>query len=133
MAIVAEGRTGRAYVAPNAEHMRAANVEAPAAVAETSLPDRALGFRVQQYGMTKHRDLFTPRQLVALTTFSDLVGEARQQLLADGASEDYANAVATFVALAVNKAVDRNTSLCTWESRMDRLRGTFGRQALPMV
>ena len=41
------------------------------------MPERALGFRVQEYGMTKWRDLFTDRQLVALTTFSDLVGEAR--------------------------------------------------------
>jgi hypothetical protein len=48
----------------------------------TDLPDQALGFRVQAYGMTKHRDLFTARQLVALTTFSDLVGEARERVCA---------------------------------------------------
>jgi putative DNA methylase len=50
---------------------------------ETDLPARALGFRVQEYGMTKWRDLFTPRQLVALTTLSDLVGEARETIQHD--------------------------------------------------
>ena len=48
-----------------------------------NLPKKALGFRVQEYGITKHRDLFTPRQLVALTTFSDLVLEARAKALED--------------------------------------------------
>jgi putative DNA methylase len=117
MAIVAEGRTGRLYVAPDGEHVRAANVEAPASVAETSLPERALGFRVQQYGMTRHRDLFTPRQLVALTTFSDLVGEARQQLLADGATEDYANAVATYLALRCDRLAERSSTICFWHTQ----------------
>ena len=63
------------------------------------------------------RDLFTPRQLVALTTFSDLVGEARDRVLADGGDESYADAVATYLAFAVDKAADRNTSLCTWDKR----------------
>ena len=40
--------------------------------------------------LTTYRDLFTPRQLVALTTFSDLVGEARERVLADGGDETYA-------------------------------------------
>jgi hypothetical protein len=51
-------------------------------VSEPDLPEKALSFRVQVYGMTRHRDLFTNRQLVALTTFSDLVGEARDRFAA---------------------------------------------------
>ena len=132
MAIVAEGHSGRLYIAPDGEHVRAANVEAPASVAETSLPERALGFRVQQYGMRRHRDLFTPRQLVALTTFSDLVGEARQQLLADGATEDYANAVATYLAFALDKCADYWNTIATW-SVDGFIRNCFARQAIPMA
>ena len=67
MAIVAEGDRGRVYLAPNPEHEAAARRAKPHDVPETDLPAKALGFRVQEYGMIKWRDLFTPRQLVALT------------------------------------------------------------------
>ena len=83
MAIVAEGVRGRVYLAPTAD------AEAIAAQAEpTWMPDveflqQALGFRVGNYGLTKWSDLFTSRQLVALTTFSDLVGEARERIRQD--------------------------------------------------
>lgn len=82
MAIVTEGSNGRNYHAPTPEHENIAQVAIPANAPNTDLPEQALGFRVQLYGMTKHRDLFTPRQLVALTTFSDLVAEARAQIRA---------------------------------------------------
>jgi len=76
MAIVAEGTRGRVYLSPDALNEKIARDATPQDVPETDLPEKALGFRVQEYGMTKWRDLFTSRQLVALTTFSDLVGEA---------------------------------------------------------
>lgn len=138
MAIVAEGDRGRIYVAPNREHETVAAKAKPEGVPETDLPEKALSFRVQAYGMTRHRDLFTPRQLVALTTFSGLVREARELAIgharaAGRDAEPYGDAVATYLALGVDKAADRNTTLCSWESGMDRMRNTFGRQALPMV
>ena len=74
MAIVAEGE--RVYLSPTAEHEEAAREAKPNWKPDTNLPDKALGFRVQEYGMTQWGDLFTPRQLVALSTFSDLIGEA---------------------------------------------------------
>ena len=105
---------------------------------------------VKPYGMDRFDQLFTPRQLVTLAIFSDLVQEARGRVKLDatasGLSDDgkalsvtgigataYADAVATYLAFAVSKAADRNSSLCFWESPMNRLRGTFGRQVLPMV
>ncbi len=105
------------------------------------LPERALGFRVQEYGMTHHADLFTSRQLLALTTFSDLVMESARRITVDASGHDltddfvksYAESIKTYLAFAVSKAADRNTSLCSWENRMNRMRNTFGRQALPMV
>jgi putative DNA methylase len=141
MAIVAEGPHERVYLPPNAEHEAIAAQVQPHNVPETDLPERALSFRVQLYGMTKHRDLFTPRQLVALTTFSDLAAEAheRTQLdaLAVGLSGDeagaYADAVATYLAFAVDKMTTTNSSICTWQTKPTRLVAAFSRQAIPMV
>ena len=134
MAIVAEGKAGRMYVPPSKEHSTIASQAKPVGIPETDLPEQALGFRVQLYGMTKHRDLFSPRQLITLTTFSDLVSEASALVLADSNdNRAYSEAVATYLALAVDKAADRNTTLCAWESGMDRMRNTFTRQALSMV
>ena len=76
MAIVAEGDRGRVYLEPTEEQAVIAQSAMPQDSPETDLPERALGFRVQEYGMRKWRDLFTDRQLVALTTFSDLAVEA---------------------------------------------------------
>ncbi|EAX48519.1 protein of unknown function DUF1156 [Thermosinus carboxydivorans Nor1] len=150
MAIVAEGRNGRVYVGPDEEHVQTALAARPQNVPDTDLPEKALGFRVQQYGMTKHKDLFTPRQLVALTTFSDLVAAAREQVYQDavaaGMADDgtrlndggagaaaYADAVATYLALAVDKGADYWSSMCSWHTSGEKMRNTFGRQAIPMV
>jgi len=59
---------------------------------EVEFFQKALGFRIGNYGLTAWSDMFTPRQLVALTTFSDLVQEVRDQVrienIAGGLSED---------------------------------------------
>lgn len=150
MAIVAEGDRERVYLAPNEEHEQMAAKAEPHGVPETDLPEQALGFRVQGYGMTKHRDLFTKRQLLALTTFSDLITHARENVLEDaraaGVPNDnrplddggkgttaYADAIITYLAFGVDKMTDTNTTLCTWQINPPRLRATFGRQALPMT
>ena len=150
MAIVAEGARGRIYVTPGGPHERTATSAKPSWQPEGNLEPKALGFRVPEYGLTRWADLFTPRQLVALVTFSDLVRDARERALADATAAGlipdpaaladggcgaiaYADAVAVYLAFAVDKAADRNTTLCAWESGMDRMRNTFSRQALPMV
>jgi putative DNA methylase len=133
MAIVVDGKQGRAYADPNSAHEAVAKQAQPKWVPETDLPEKALGFRVQAYGMTKHRDLFTNRQLTALSTFSELIPEVHSQLIRDGATREYANAVVTYLAFAVDKMADTNCSLCSWQMDPPRLRATFGRQALPMT
>lgn len=150
MAIVAEGARGRVYLPPSEEHVRIAESAEPKWRPETTLPEQALGFRVQAYGMTHHADLFTPRQLVALTTFSDLVGEARERVLADAIAADmsddgigleavgsgataYADAVATYLGLANSRGSDYWSSICSWHAGRDTMRNTFARQAIPMV
>src|SRR6266571_6997294 len=150
MAIVAEGQRGRMYLSPNEEQETVASQAQPEGVPETDLPKQALSFRVQLYGMIKHRDLFTPRQLVALTTFSDLVQEARDKVLSDtnamslpvdgvslnnddNRTSAYADAVATYLAIALDKGADYWSSICSWHNGRDKVTHTFARQAIQMV
>lgn len=232
MAIVAEGRGGRVYLPPLPEHAAIAEKVQPAWKPEQELQGKCR-VSVPLYGMNTFGDLFTPRQLTALTTFSDLVGEARQKVLEDarasgvflpipnpsptrgegrhppipssfstmgegrdptdsqtssqeegredsphpqpfphkGGREDYpypqpfphkegrecppteslpsplmgegtgvratpesyANAVATYLAFAVDKGANYWSSFCAWHSNKDIIVSTFARQALPMV
>ena len=150
MAIVAEGRRTRIYLSPTRDHEVVAINAKPAWEPEGELYEKALGFRVPAYGLTRWADLFTSRQLAALTTFSDLVTEARGRVLDDARMADlpydptpiheggngvaaYADAVATYLALAVSRLTDIQNSLCTWELSKTQVRHLFGRQAIPMV
>ena len=105
---------------------------------------------VVEYGLTTWGDLFTDRQLVALTTFSDLVEEARKKVLADALAAGmdpeapriadggdgagaYADAVATYLGLCVSKLSNVSSSITSWMNDRGAFRETFARQALPMV
>lgn len=150
MAVVAEGNNGRIYLAPDSEQIHAAEVEEPDDVPISDLPEKALSFRVQVYGMKQHRQLFTNRQLTALTTFSELVGEAQQKAEADAVaagmnndhialaeggigSRAYGEAVGVYLGFSIDKMTDRGSSLCGWDTGRDGVTNTFGRQAIPMV
>src|ERR1022692_651681 len=130
-AVVIDHSDGRTYISTEPEIDQ--NIPQPLAPwLDQPLPANARWFSPPGYGLKTYRDLFTPRQLVALTTFSELVEEARKQAIADGATPEYSSAVATYLAFAVDKMCDTNTTLCTWQVDPPRLRATFGRQALPM-
>jgi putative DNA methylase len=150
MAVVAEGARGRVYLAPTAEHETIARQTQPQWKPETDIPPDRRSMFTPLYGLTKFGDLFTPRQLVALTTFSDLVGEAiarvRGDAIAAGLPDDsrsldeggsgttaYAQAVGVYLGLATDRMTDSHSSLVSWTTQRDTLRNTFVRQALPMV
>ncbi|WP_036310733.1 DUF1156 domain-containing protein [Micromonospora globosa] len=133
MAVVAEGSRSRVYLAPDEAQLRAAEAAEPRDVPDADIPDQALGFRVQAYGMTKWTDLFSRRQLVALTTFSDLVTEARARVIADGGSQEYADAIATYLGFLMSKLADWLSAFCSWMAPVEKVRDTFARQAIPMV
>jgi len=134
MAIVVEGKGGRLYLPPNEEQLTVSRMASPQWKPDAALPHNPRDFKTPNYGMRTFADLFTSRQLVALTTFSDLVGEARKRVLADSASDEaYANAAATYLGLGVSKVIDYNSSLVMWSPSRDQAKTTFTRQALPMV
>ena len=150
MAIVAEGARGRIYLSPTLEQQVAASSAVPDWKPETEFFQKALGFRVGNYGMTKWGDLFADRQLVALTTFSNLIAEVRKKIEADaqavGLSKDektlredgrgskaYSEAVAVYLSFVLDKCSDYWSAICSWHSSGEKMRNTFGRQAIPMV
>jgi len=150
MAVVAEGDRGRVYLAPTPDHESAALKARPEWKPETPLPADMRSHWTPPYGLTTYGDLFTARQLVALTTFSNLVQEAHERVqrdaLAAGLPDDamplrdggsgktaYAEAVEVYLGMAISKMSDAQSSLCRWKTTMDQSIATFGRQALPMV
>ncbi|BCO37717.1 DUF1156 domain-containing protein [Mycobacterium heckeshornense] len=148
MATVAEGNRTRIYLEPTEEHERAADVPSPKDVPEGELAYDPRNVWTPPYGLTTFADLFTPRQLTALTTFSDLVGEARELVLRDALAAGmpegdrldaggtgaaaYADAVATYLGLGVSRTADLGNSIATWSSSRDQTRNLFARQAIPM-
>jgi putative DNA methylase len=160
MAIVAEGKRNRLYLGPDAQHETiaqsviddAAVLEARKGFLSPPTPTRAMitGGVCSAYGLRTWGHLFTPRQLVALTTFSDLVGDAREKALADaraaGLADDptrlhiggvgaaaYADAVATYLGLGISRLCDAQNALCQWGPGADQTQHLFRRQAIPMV
>jgi len=149
LAIVAEGPRGRVYLPPTAEHEAIARSAQPTWNPDLPLHGKARD-QMPLYGMETYGDLFTPRQLVALTTFADLVGEAmecvRRDAQAAGLPDDgvglndggagataYAQAVGVYLALALDRLAMTGNNLVRWNGVGEKAQHCFGRQALPMI
>lgn len=149
LAVVAEGDRRRVYLPTNERHEQAAAVDLPANApsAEVSHDPRAI--MPPNWGMTKWIDLFSNRQLTAVCTFSDLVPEARERVLADalaaGFADDgaslssggtgaraYAEAVSVYLAFAVSKSADYWSTICIWDRVGEKMGHTFPQQTLQM-
>jgi putative DNA methylase len=150
MAIVVDSGRGRIYLPPTEESEKVAAAARPDWSPDLAMPFNPFSVRPPLYGMTEWSDLFTNRQLVALTTFSDLVGEARQRIrhaalacglsdapisLNDGATgaAAYSEAVAVYLVLALSRLADMCNALCGWEISKTQVRHLFTRQAVPML
>jgi putative DNA methylase len=150
MAIVAEGERGRVYLAPTPDMEAIALTAQPEWRPEATLPVNPRDFKTPNYGLTTFADLFTPRQLVALTTFSDLVQEARERVKADaiaaGLPDDglalaqvgvgataYADAVGVYLAFVVDRCCDFSNSCTRWVPGNQKVMNLFGKQAIAMT
>jgi putative DNA methylase len=152
MAIVAEGARGRIYLTPQQVHVAAAHsarIGNRADSIHVKLADDPRAIWCVNYGLTHYDHLFTPRQLVALTTLSDLVGEARDLIhrdaIAAGLPDDdvpmefggkgaraFAEGVSFFLALATSRWSDLSNTICGWNTTNQNVRALFARQAIPM-
>jgi putative DNA methylase len=141
IAVVAEASRGRLYLPASNDLIQVVASAAPAGYPETELPEEALGFRVQKYGIRKHWQMFTARQLTAMVTLSDLVKEidsdVRRDAVAVGMTREeivaYTQTIVTFLALGVDRCADFNNSLCGWSSSNQKVMHLFGRAAIPMI
>ena len=150
MAIVAEGDRGRVYLAPSVEHEETARKAVPEWRPELNMPRDRRWFSPPLYGLPTYGDLFTPRQLVALTTFSDLVPEARARVrrdaIAAGLPDDnrplcsggtgataYSEAVGVYLACGISRLVNRLATICVWNKTGEKVEQVFARQAIPMT
>ena len=150
IAIVAEGKRGRTYLPVDTEQKLAAEVKRPTEYPYGDMPQNPRWFSPPAFGMREFADLFTNRQLTALTTFSGLIQsvvlEAEKDALSCGMANDhikladggrgalaYGEAIGVYLAFAIDKMSDRSSTLCRWDTSRDGIGNTFGRQALPMV
>jgi putative DNA methylase len=151
MAIVAETPRGRTYLSPTSEHDIAAKCKWDVYRPTLELPKEGLGrtnFWCKLYGLTDYGKLFTERQLVALSTFTSLVGEVASQVrldwlnantsddlrpLRDGGlgSTAYAEAISVYMGCAVDYATNYWSEIATPADGF--IRGTFARQGIPMT
>jgi putative DNA methylase len=149
MAIVAEGVRSRIYLSPTPEAEAAAHEAKPSWRPELDINYHPRDIKTQIYGLTKYGDLFTPRQLVALTTLSDLVIEVRDRVRTDaiaaGMVDDgvgleqggkganaYAEAVSVYLAFVVDRCADFSNAMTRWVPGNQKVMNLFAKQAIPM-
>jgi len=156
LAIVAEGTNGRIYLSPvSAQEQTALLLDKPTNISAIQAPlaNDLRNLWCLGYGLDRFDKLFTSRQLTTLVTFSDLVHEVQVSVLHDAKAtsslsgdsrrleqsgdgpEAYAEAIATYLSLGVSKLADNASMLCSWHcgAQHQKIRSTFGRQALPMT
>lgn len=147
MAVITEGENGRSYHPPSKQHEEAAMSTNPNWIPDGELADDPRAIWCKLYGLTELSDLFTSRQLTALDAFSDLLEEIKPRIIKDAisagfaecvasdvegeiAADEYASAIITYLAFAINRSANYWSSLTFWAGFIVQ---TFGRQALPMI
>jgi putative DNA methylase len=150
IAVVAEGKKqGRTFCGPLEVDWEVAACDLPDELPAGKMSDHPQYMGTYRYGLDEWWKLFTPRQLTALTTFSDLLPEVRQRVIADAAASGviddgvrlrdggsgataYADAITTYLAFVVDKCTDYWSSISTW-AQQGFVGNTFGLQAIPMT
>lgn len=149
IATIADNKHGRLYVSSSEFQGEAANCSKPDNSPVGDVFDWPGRINVYRYGMTHWADLFTNRQLVALTTLADLVAEVREQVLADAlgagmskgerlddggnGAQAYADTIAVYLALSVSRLTDYSSTITGWHINRECIRDVFARQAIPMT
>lgn len=150
MAIVAENKRGRVYLTPSIEHEMAADVKRPDNYPDAEIPNNPRWFSPPVFGMKNYSDIFTNRQLIAMTTFSDLLVKAQKDAeelaikagyandhvpLADGGvgALAYSQAILVYLSFGIDRMACFSSSCSPWASSNEKAMNCFGRQALVMT
>ncbi|MEQ4303333.1 DUF1156 domain-containing protein [Plantactinospora sp. B6F1] len=143
MAIVAEGTRRRIYLPPDEKHVGVADVDRPASVPSTYLPENPRWFSPPLFGFAKHEELFTSRQLSLLLLLVSLIALLRKRVVADSLesglqdsdAQARAMAIVHYLAFGVSRLADYGSTCSTWmpDPKNEGLRNTFARQAVPMA
>ncbi len=150
MAVIAEGEKGRIYLNPTEDMVAIANTAKPLWKPELLINYHPRDIKTQIYGLNKYCDLFTNRQLVALTTFTDLIEEARKRVMQDAVSaclvgdsrtlreggagpKAYAEAIGVYLGFAVDRTTNTVCTIARWTPERQQTVTVFSRQAIPMT
>ena len=104
------------------------------------LPEKALGFRVQLYGMHDFKEIFSSRQQLCLQTFSGLIPQIRNSVANDFREKHqgkydadlYASTVCRYLQMAISKLADYNNTISCWNQNNMNVTHLFTKHAIPM-
>ena len=150
MAVGYEGPNGREYYSPTETQLKAVSVPTSTEMPLGELPHNTRWFSPPLFGLKNYVDLYTPRQLILMTTICGLVAETKERVYSDavkaGFSDDsltlaqagsgalaYSEAISVYLALVVGKLANYQSQICTWDNRKGNIRAAFTRQAIPMT
>jgi len=150
MAIVAQGKRCRIYLSPQDADQIIAESANPNWKPNQKLPGDLRAFWTPAYGVTHFSDLFTPRQLVGLSTLSDLIAEAREKIYNDSitaglnpntpgidaggnGANAYSETISLYLAFAIDRCADFSNAVTTWSPNNQKVMHLFGKQAIPMT
>ncbi len=150
MAVSYDSDGGRFCTAPDEKQFEAIEQVRNIPLPVGDMPNNTRWFGAPLFGLKAYADLYTPRQMLLMTTLCDLVDEAQKDCRVDaalagltddglplesGSSGDwaYSQAIAIYLALFIGKLANFQSQMCTWDNRSGNMRAAFNRQALPIT
>ena len=130
---VVEGTRERVYLKADKRQSDVSDVDRPSEFPDGELAYNPRAITTPNYGIARLAQLFTNRQLHAMTTFADLVAEVRVKVLSDASDVDYADAIATYLTLGIGRLANRCSSQSFWNATGEKIEQVFARNALPMI
>ncbi|MFC1697103.1 DUF1156 domain-containing protein [Nanoarchaeota archaeon] len=132
IATIEDTKKGRVYrIASDDEKTLANNIKIDF-IPEGKIPEKALGFRIQKYGITDFSQLFSKRQLKVLTTYSEIISNLEKYYDFSSTNQEYVNALKVYLTFALDKLAAWNSTLCSWIPTIEGIKWTFPRQTLQM-
>lgn len=138
-AIVALGQRGRIYLDPTDDQVQAASSATCNEVLDGQLGYYPGYINPVGYGITDFTDLYTNRQLTAVSTFCNLIPKVKKEIQKDlskdqrDLGEEYRKAISLYLAFAVDRLASRMTNICVWHSIGEKVEHLFGMQGMPMT